>query len=85
MVKPLRVLAVMNILLYQALHTTYQLVPINQPLEHQSFDTFLPGRVRELGNKITRSEKVGRLDKIVSVDWWILYGNLSGGLHCTNF
>lgn len=45
----------------------------------------ITGRVRELGNKITRSEKVGRLDKIVSVDWWILYGNLSGGLHCTNF
>ena len=45
----------------------------------------ITGRVRELGNKITRSEKVGRLDKIVSVDWWILHGNLSGGLHCTNF
>jgi len=37
------------------------LSPINQPLDYQSFDT---GRVRELGNKITRSEKVGRLDKM---------------------
>lgn len=63
MVKPLRVLAFIHeILLYQALHTTYQLVPINQPLEYLFLRYPSPGRVRELGNKITRSEKV---------DWWI--------------
>ena len=54
-------------------------VPINQPLEYQSFDRKSQVAYASWGTKSHALKRWG------GFDWWILHGNLSGGLHCTNF